>query len=286
MRKRPPSEERLAPEAFRAALPAGLAAALAGLGAEAEQGWREADRLYGTAASPDGPLFVRLSRSPDDVAVFAHEARVHRLVGADGALRSPPVLAEGPGWLVLRRIGSEPFAGAEAVALAVEAAMRIPALELPVAPPGPNGRPPLVRRLTAVVRSPVPLRDLVRARRLLSDPGLPDAGSHGDYHPGNLLLSEGTLWVVDWELTGSRPWGYDLMRLHATVERDEDREEILARALELAGPRRDALLRLAYALAVKTIADKLHGDRSFDRDEAGASRLLALLPELRRQAGL
>jgi hypothetical protein len=271
--------EAVAPELVRG-MPVGLRDALAGLGAGPAAGWREAERVYLRCDGASGGLFARYSPAARDAATFEHEAAVRRIVGVDPLLRTPAIVAGGPGWLVERHVAAEPLRGPDAIARAVEAAERIATISLPRNGVRP-ARPALARRIAAAARSPLPAGDLLRARAVLAAPGLPHAGSHGDFHPGNLLLSGDTLWVVDWERAGLRPWGYDLMRLHATVERDEDREDLLARAIALAGPRSDALLRLAYALLVRTIADKLLGGNSFDRDPLGAERLLALLPRFR-----
>jgi hypothetical protein len=271
--------EAVAPELVLG-MPAGLRDALGRLGAGPVVGWREAERVYLRCDGASGGLFARYSPAARDAATFEHEAAVRRVVGGDPLLRTPAVVAGGPGWLVERHVAAEPLRGPDAIARAVEAAERIATISLPRNGVRP-ARPALARRIAAAGRSPLPARDLVRARAVLAAPGLPNTGSHGDFHPGNLLLSGDALWVVDWERVGTRPWGYDLMRLHATVERDEDREDLLARAIALAGPRSDALLRLAYALLVRTIADKLLGRNSFDRDPLGAERLLGLLPRFR-----
>ncbi len=265
-------------------MPAGLAAALDDLGAVLVGGWQEGSRVYLRARSGEEPLFARHSRAASDDAVLRHEVEVRTRIARDTVLRSPPILALGPGWHVEREIAAEPLEGPEAVDLAVEAAERIARLRLPVsdAPRATGGS--LLGRIAAVHRSPLPLTDVVRARIALASPGLPLGGSHGDFHADNILLAEGAVWIVDWERSGRRPWGYDLMRLHATLRHDDDRERLLECALDLAGPRRRQLLRLAHALLVRTIADRLLGANSFDRDPYEARRLLDLLPRFRGAA--
>jgi hypothetical protein len=94
-------------------------------------------------------------------------------------------------------------------------------------------------------------------------------------------------WVVDWELSGERPAGYDLMQFWATLEGAEDREYLFELAVSSIGAdRRRELLRLRHALVVRTIVGKLAAPMAFDRDPAGARDLLALLPGLRAEAGL
>ena len=99
-------------------------------------------------------------------------------------------------------------------------------------------------------------------------------------------MQEGAAWVVDWELSGEHPAGYDLMQFWATLERDDDRERLLEAAVSSIGAaNRLELLRLRHALVVRTIAGKLAGPMAFDRDQAGAHDLLQILPAVRKEAG-
>jgi hypothetical protein len=268
------------------ALPAGLAEALARRGAEVERRWDEPPRSYLFAAAPGGALFARMSVDPADVAVLEHEAAVRGLVGGEGPLRAPPVLERGPDWLLEEAIEPEPCEGAERIDVVAAAAAAIAQLELPLAPARSGGSRASLRTRARMLRSPLPLRDLRAARRTLADPGLPTVTSHGDFHRGNVLVKGGAAWVVDWELSGLRPAGYDLMQFWATLERPDDRERLFEAAVETVGGARQALLALRHALVVRTIAGKLAGPKDFDRDPAGAHELLALLPVLRAEAGL
>jgi aminoglycoside phosphotransferase (APT) family kinase protein len=108
--------------------------------------------------------------------------------------------------------------------------------------------------------------------------------THGDFHQGNVLISGGAAWVVDWELSGHGPAGSDLLLFASTVNSPEDRKGLLEAAAELAGDRGEAL-RLAYAVLVRATAAKLSAAQPFDRDPEGAKRLLALLPAARQAAG-
>jgi aminoglycoside phosphotransferase (APT) family kinase protein len=111
---------------------------------------------------------------------------------------------------------------------------------------------------------------------------LPRVAAHGDFYPGNVLVSGGVAWVVDWELCGRRPLGYDLMHYWATTEDAQARAVVLEGALDLVGAsNRAELLRLRYAVAVRVAASKLAAAASGDRDPKGAQRLLRSLPELR-----
>jgi hypothetical protein len=270
-------------------LPAGapdsLLEELAARAATPTGGWREHARFYARAKSPDGALFVRWSLDSADVAVLQHEAAVRRLVGSDRPLRSPPPLAEGPGWMVERAVQPEPWTD-DAVEGVAAAAARIAELELPSAPEEHAPRGLALRRRLALARRPRLVRELVRARQLISQTGLPTTTAHGDFHAGNILLAGGP-WIVDWELSRSLPAGYDLMQFWATAPDEVDRQLVFNAALEIVGRnRRNELARLRYAVLVRTIATKLAAERSFDRDEAGARTLLRLLPSAKREAGV
>jgi hypothetical protein len=265
------------------AAPPGLREALAARGGRVEKAWREGPRAYLPVDSPDGPLFARYSTAVEDVAALDYEAHVRALVGESGPLRSPAVVEQGAGWLLERRV----VPTEEPVDVVVAAAAEIAALRLPPAPASSSGRrglEPLLRRLRLLGRPRLAV-ELVRARRLQARSKLPEVTTHGDFHPGNVLLADGAAWVVDWELAGRGPAGLDLMRYWATLERPDDRERLFAASVELVGEELE-LARLRYAVAVVTAADKLSHPRSLNRDPTGAAALLLLLPELRRAARL
>jgi hypothetical protein len=227
-------------------------------------------------------VFARYSDEPADVAVLAHEADARRIVGTRGLLRAPIVLDSGQGWLLEQALESERIRGAHAVDTAVAAVSRLIELPLPrgplagAAPDTGTGR---LQRRIQVAFSPLPVADLAAAERVLADPQLPLATSHGDFFPENLLLTGGALWVVDWERSAQRPTGYDLMQLWTALERASDRARLFDSTLELVGSaRRRELEALRYAVAVETAWRLLHeGPEEKPRAEA----LLALLPELR-----
>jgi streptomycin 6-kinase len=253
--------------------PSGLRRALAERGAEVEYAWREGPRVYLRA----GAVFARFSEAEGDVPVLEHEARVRALLGEQGPLRAPPVLAQGTGWLVERQVVPKD----EPVETVVAAALELAGLELPSLPPTPGRRLSLavLQRRARLVARPRFAAELARARRLLASSRLPQATSHGDFHPGNVLRAEGAAWVIDWELAGHAPLGYDLMRYRATLTDPDERARVDAGALELTGDELE-LARLRYAVAVLTAADKLSHPQRLNRDEAGAAALLAELPEL------
>ena len=265
------------------AAPPALREALAARDAAVVKAWREGPRAYLPADSPEGPVFARYSTAEQDVATLGYEAQVRALVGDSGSLRSPGVLEQGVGWLLERRV----VPNEEPVELVVAAAAEIAALRLPPAPstsPARRGLEPLLRRLRLLGRPRLAV-ELLHARRLLGRSKLPEVTTHGDFHPGNVLLADGAAWVVDWELAGRGPAGLDLMRYWATLERPGDRERLFTAAVELVGDELE-LARLRYAIAVVTAADKLSHPRSLNRDPTGAAALLPLLPELRRAAQL
>ena len=264
------------------AIPSGLAEALERRGAKLERAWWEGARSYLFAASPEGRLFARASRDPADSSMLEHEVAVREIVGAEGPLRAPPVLERGPDWLLETAIEPEPFGGAAHVELVAAAAERLQALDLPELQARPQ-RGSFRARLR-LLGSPLPVADLRRARRVLAESRLPLITTHGDFHPGNVLISGGAAWVVDWELCGHGPAGADLLHFAATVDSTADRERLLEAAVELAGDRDEALL-LAYAVLVRASAAKLSAAQPFDRDPEGAKKLLAVLPAARRAAG-
>jgi streptomycin 6-kinase len=177
------------------------------------------------------------------------------------------------------------FPRAEPVETVVAAARHLARLELPDLPPGPGrglSLAALQRRARLLARPRFAAR-LARARRLLASSRLPQATSHGDFHPGNVLRADDAAWVIDWELVGHAPLGYDLMRYRATLTDPDERARVDAGALELTGDALE-LARLRYAVAVLTAADKLSHPEQLNRDEAGAAALLAELPELEAAA--
>lgn len=266
-------------------LPAGLAKALEARAASIVESWQEARRVYVRSRSPEGPLFARFSSDPADAETFAHEVAVRSIIGVEGPLRAPPIVAAGRDWLLEADVPAEPSRGRTWVDAATAAAGRIAALALPPASPSPRRPLAVVRRRLRTVMSELPVRDLVRARRIGAALDLPPVTSHGDFQDRNILVTDGVAWVVDWERCGQRPLGWDLMRLWATLELEEDRARLFEGAIDLVGEhRRQQLLRLRYALTVQTIASKLADDHAFNRDVPGARRLLDLLPSLRREA--
>jgi len=265
--------------------PVSLVAALSAFGAVISSMWREGRRAYVKAESETVPLFARYSTDRADVPILRHEANVRQIVGQDGPLRTPPVLDAGDGWLIEVQKDSQPFAGDQAVDAVLAAAEDLSRRELPRLEHNGSRAATVVatvRRRLNLALSALSLRDVMRARAILADSPLPLVMSHGDLHIDNVLLSDGRAWVVDWEMTDRRPAGYDLMQFWATLPDERDRDRLWTRAVELAGkPHERALAELRYALAVRTIANKLCSPTKINRDRDGARRLLALLPALR-----
>jgi hypothetical protein len=264
--------------------PPDLVSAAASHQAEPLTLWREPPRAYVKLTSPSAPLFARYTTAPRDEPTLAHEAAVRDLVGVDGPLRAPPVIERGASWLLERWVPAAPCRGPEVVDAIVAAATALADLWLPPSPQaaGRGRRLGALWRAPRLLRSSLPGRDVLRARRLARESRLPVVTSHGDFHPGNIRVAQGAAWVIDWELSGSQPAGYDLMRLWATVDLAADRERIFEATLDLVGQaRKDELVKLRYAMLVQTIAGKLASPAQFDRDPEGADELLRLLPEIR-----
>jgi hypothetical protein len=265
------------------AAPLGLREALESHGAAVERAWAEGPRAYIVLDSSGGPLFARYSTAPEDRAALRHEAEVRALVGESGPLRSPKVHAQGEAWLLERRI----VPGEEPVELVVAAAAELASCSIPtLAASGRGGShlDRLARRLRLLSR-PQLARKVLEAHRLIAGSTLPEVTTHGDFHPGNVLLADGAAWVVDWELAGRGPAGLDLMRYWATLGSASKRDRLYAAAVELVGDE-PALALLRYAITVVTAADKLSHPSGLNRDPEGAKALLDLLPGLRSAAGL
>ena len=260
-------------------------ASLSALGAVVSKLWHEGRRAYLKAESADGPLFARYSTDRVDLPVLAHEAEVRRIVGDDGALRTPPVIDAGEDWLIEVQKDEQPVAGAEAVDSVLAAAADLARRELPSLPhDGVGAASALVtaRRRMNMALSALPLRDVARARAIVADSPLPKVTSHGDLHTGNVLMADEQAWVVDWELSGIRPVGFDLMQFWATLPEERDRRRLWDGAVELVGRKHEReLAELRYALAVRTIANKLCSPERIHRDFDGGRRILELLPALR-----
>ncbi len=275
------------PGSFELGAPAGLAAAMRLRDATIESAWREADRAYAQASAPEGPLFARYSDDPGDGPRLEHEAAVRALVGTTGALRAPPVLARGPGWLLERGIRIEPLSGRAAIAAAIAASAELMDVELPVAPgaAGPGRRLAGAARMIRSSAGALRMSDLAAARRELAVTTLPEVSCHRDFHPQNVLISDGAAWVIDWERCGRGPAGLDLLQLWAGLEREDDRTVLFEGIVDLLGTdRRRELVRLRFGVAVATAVGMLAAREAFDRDAAAIARLLRLVPELRRQA--
>jgi hypothetical protein len=269
--------------------PTGLASALAAREARVVDFRREHTRAYILAVSPGGRLFARYSSDPDYGRVLRHEATVRELIGAEGVLRAPPVLDQEESWMLEHGVDAAPCADEDCADTVAAAAARIAELDLPQAPPGPwvRRRLHVLERGIRLVRAPLPLADVTRARRVERRLELPLVMCHRDFHPGNVLVEGGAAWVVDWEGSGPHFLGYDLMQFWATVSPPEVRARILEAALDLVGSaRRRELLQLRYALLVRTIFGKLSAPEESERDPEGAQDLLALLPGVRAEAGL
>ena len=93
--------------------------------------------------------------------------------------------------------------------------------------------------------------------------------------------------MIDWEQTGIRIAGYDLMRYWPTLDSDRDRAHLFESTVEAIGPRyRDELSKLRYAFLMRAIATKHLRVR--DREAPGnkGEKLLELLPDVRAAAGI
>lgn len=254
-------------------------------GAAEGAGWSEGARRFLRA----GALFLTVSADPDDAPRLAHEVAARRAVGHAGVLRAPQPVASGEGWHLCRAVDAVPLAEVppDVVARAVAAVGR---LVLPERPPqaDPPPSPPWRRaaQQAALLRSPLPLADVVAARRWRESAPGPEVTVHGDLHTGNVLASAEALHVLDWELADRGPAGLDLGRLVARLPVAHG-DLVLEAAAGLPGSPPLAVLRgHRYAETVRTAADLWLAPRGQGRDRPAARALAARLPGLRRAAGL
>ena len=256
--------------------PAGLRAALREHDPEVVRLTDHAPRYHVRLRSAGGPLFAWYSGHPSDRQALEHELAVRAAVGDQGALRTPPVLAHGEDWRLERMIEPEPYGD---FGLVVEAWSELTRLTLPKRPSG-NGSSSRLERLerwARLARSPLPITDVLRARRMAFDATVT---VHGDFHAAHVLPRGGAVWVIDWELSGKGPRGMDLMQLWASLPDAADRDALMA-AVEGFVPEPE-LGRLRYVALVRRISSKVAELSRFgDRDLEDAQRLLALLPEAR-----
>jgi hypothetical protein len=269
---------------FLARAPVGLVEALERRQGAISYSWRENLRAFAHAPSPDGELFARYSEDPDDVARLEQEATIRKLVGDQGALRAPPVLERGEGWMIERAVGWQPIIGSAAIDAAAAAAAEIPQLELPKLPFSRGGRSRVfgLWRVARAAIGPISLRDLRAARRELAETDLPKVTCHRDFTANNILIEDGAAWVIDWERARFGPAGLDLMQLWTTLAEPEDRERLFEHGVDLVGAQRRASLeRLRFAVAVAEASGMLAARDAFDRDDAALARLLEMIPSLR-----
>lgn len=270
--------------------PEQLLDALRGRGADIERFRLHAPRVRVWASSPSERLFAWYSTDPADQAVVDHEVAVRAAIGTEGPLRAPPVLAYGPLWRLEPALEGRGELAGESIDAVVAAITVLQGSELPQPPPQllRSREAPIARwrRRLLMLRSPLPTRDLVRARRVFSRSPLPLTTSHGDLHRKQIFPAPGGIWVVDWELLGKHPAGWDPLYLLWDLEDRDDRERLFLATLELVGRRyRSGLLTLKYAALVKMIVGKLIGSRRAEDHEQGLM-LLEELPRVRREAGI
>jgi phosphotransferase family enzyme len=268
--------------------PSGLHAALERRGAAVGDWWCVGRRTYGHASGADGELlFWRFSTVDGDASVIEHELAVRGLVGTEPPLRTPAALAFGPDWLLERQAPDEGLAGPAAIRAVVDAAEALAGVALPALPGQITGLSTFgtVRHRARSLRRIG--RDFAMARWLFSRSRLPLVTSHGDFHRGNLRIDGGVPWVLDWELVGRRPAGYDLLLLWTTLDDPADRETLLDATVELVGPSwREDVMRLRYVLIVRTLVSKVVPTEDVEPDLVAGGALEALLPEARAAAGL
>jgi Phosphotransferase enzyme family len=185
--------------------------------------------------SPLRVLVKRLDAAPASKPTFlcdpAREAEAYRLLARE-RLGTPHCHGGGPGWVVLELVEGTPLwqrADVEAWAATARWAAALHArfaARPPAAPALLRRDAALHRRLLA--RAPV-ARELLAAgeaavARLAA---LPPTLIHGELYPANVLVGEGRVAPVDWEMAAIAPGVLDLAAL-ATGWAGEQRAAILA----------------------------------------------------------
>jgi hypothetical protein len=269
-----------------AGLEPGLVEALEARGAQVTHVEPDRRKLYIRARAPEGDLFAWQGAGPESEAVIDHEIAARAVIGTEGALRSPPILARGRNWRIEPAVGEPSTGGRSVVEAAVAAIQALLRIDLPVAPRA-IGRERVAAKLirrARLVRSGLAPSEVARARSLLASSPLPPVPSHGDFRARHLLFDGDGPWVIDWELSRRQPAGFDLMTLWADLPEEDDRAQVFDLCLDMLGrDRRAELLELRYALVVRRIADQL-GKPEVERDGPLLSRLLGLLPGVRDAA--
>lgn len=269
--------------------PGGMAALLAARSADLVWHQVEGPRTYARYTTADGELFAWWTRDPREAALVEREVLVRQVVGVEGPLRAPALIAHGDGWRLEPWISADPIRGSAAVKTAVAAAQRLATLDLPPSAPSvaePRWRAQL--RRARVVASPLRTSEYLRAHALYSRSPLERVTSHGDFHPAHLLyrVEDEAIWLIDWDLAAERPAGFDLMQLWIYLD-PEDREACFEATVDLLGERnRQALVELRYAVLVRMIAAHFAERHAVVRNKPEGRRLLTLLPEVRPAAVL
>jgi len=267
--------------------PSDLRRSLATRNAWVTQVVRHPPKAYVWATAPTGSLFAWYSSRAAHAAVVDFEARVRESVGANPPLRSPPLLDRGKLWRLEQAIAPEPLQGAKVVEAILAAADELARLRLPCPPPLVAGEPLIrgLRRRVHTLATRLPTIDFLRARRVIETSPLPRTLSHGTFDPSHVLIEDGVPWVVDWDQSGERPAGFDLMTMWAVLEAGEDRELLFEGAVRAIGSRyRRDLLRLRYAVLTRVIATMLADPDVHSRDPDRGRTLLPLLASARREA--
>jgi hypothetical protein len=277
------------PEAIPPDCPEELLQALKARGATIAEFRRIPRRVRVRASSPSEKLFAWYSTDPADQGIVEHEVAVRAAIGTEGPLGAPPVLAYGPLWRLEPELeGWGDLSGGRIDAL-VDAIAVLQRSDLPQRPrSGDGGEGPIARwrRRLLMLRSPLPARDVVRARRVLSGSSLPLVTSHGRLIRNHIYPAPAGMWIVDWEELGKRPAGWDAVFLSWDLRDPDDRERLFLATLDLVGARyRSDLLALRYAALVNMLVGKLAGIARAERREEGRV-LLGELPRVREQAGL
>lgn len=182
-----------------------------------------------------GGIGVDVAQTPDACRRIRLEGSRRRWALQAG-VAVPRIVAEGEGgaWMVSCWVEGSSLHGRDRVEAALESAKRI------AAAPDPPGsldssswrasRRSLPLRVVRLTVGGMPIR-LWRAARSQAL-GLPrEQTAHNDFHARNVIPSNGTVYVVDWEHAGRAPRYADALRLWSTLTERKDRELVMESVL-------------------------------------------------------
>ena len=136
--------------------------------------------ILGYDKTLDIPFFAKFSEKPRAKKLTRNEIRIYRML--DGTGLTPRLL---------QSVDTDDYVYLKAEFI--------------------KGSRPKSRKMTDdILQLCLPLREYHLTDKYVDENGLKMSLSHGDFCPWNVLVSEGTIRLIDWELATDRTLGYDL----------------------------------------------------------------------------